>query len=127
MRCGDLLELDNRLMAKMKNGETLEELNARMQAEMGALEAQPPNEVPLHAMKAALELEGMADGVDYLAAVEAALDQIPDDVQRVAAKHAWNGNVIKLGSPSALFVQGVLGFSDGKRDTLFVTAAKLEA
>jgi hypothetical protein len=85
------------------------------------LEARPvPDQVPLWALKATLDLE------NKLGAVEAALDQLPEIVKKKAYWIWEYGNFIHRNSQTVGFIGQVLGMNKTEIDTLFINAENIE-
>jgi hypothetical protein len=85
------------------------------------LEARPvPEQVPLWALKATLDLE------NKLGAVEAALDQLPEIVKKKAYWIWEYGNFIQRSSQTVGFIGQVLGMNKTEIDTLFINSENIE-
>jgi hypothetical protein len=79
-----------------------------------------PEQVPLWALKATLDLE------NKLGAVEAALDQLPEIVKKKAYWIWEYGNFIHRNSQTVGFIGQVLGMNKTEIDTLFINAENIE-
>jgi hypothetical protein len=85
------------------------------------LEARPvPEQVPLWALKATLDIE------NKLGAVESALDQLPEIVKKKAYWIWEYGNFIQRSSQTVGFIGQVLGMNKTEIDTLFINAENIE-
>jgi hypothetical protein len=79
-----------------------------------------PQQVPLWAMKATLDIE------NKLGAVEAAMDQLPELVKKKAYWIWEYGNVIHRNSNTVAFIGQVLDMQPHEIDTLFINADNIE-
>jgi hypothetical protein len=79
-----------------------------------------PEQVPLWALKATLDLE------NKLGAVEAALDQLPEIVKKKAYWIWEYGNFIQRSSQTVGFIGQTLELSKTEIDTLFINAENIE-